>query len=223
MAINKHFDINISQEVLKFHLNKGCLSIKADITDFLRQAVENMNGWQSMVVLICIAAAVTGGYSYSRSIDKDIAQIQSNQETTRLKAVIDALSQVKDNRDIERATNASKRAITSILENDEVAYINPEIYKDQTPLTHADTFRSSRASNDESEHFEIVDGLIANQDFLKDGKPFKLQDFKLLLNSDIISADERIKLIRKAENKEPVKLKIKNSKKGRQGYKGLYY
>lgn len=220
-AINAHFDINVSEKVLKFHINTGCLNIKVDATEILKEIISKMNSWYGMAVALSIVAGATYYLSYSKGIEADIAKIDaqkeislSKEETERLNLLKSGLEKAKGDKDLECSINANKRAVTNILQSDEVAYINKSTFPDQPPLTHADTFRSSRIQTEEAEHTEILEGLISSQDFLKSGKPFKLDNSKLALNSDIISVDDRMYLIKKAENKEPVTLKVKIIKKG---------
>ena len=230
-GLEQKFSIQIpqSQRMLKFKLERGCLEISADITNLLIEAVRNMQDWQTMVVFI---VAIGGWFAYSsyhkytelqaKNIDLQAQQSRDEAEQKRLEAVSQMVKDLSSDRSLQAPANQVKKSVASVLQDDEKAFIAPQIEEQASrPLTSADKDRFRVILPPEQELPDVeeeTDGIfhIDAQHFTPN-KPFRLKELRFNVNSDVISVEKRMDIIRKADRQEPVRLKIKLIKDARTG------
>ena len=107
---------------------------------------------------------------------------------------------------LQDASNKPKRDVLNIINEDE--YI--KVSKDKK-ITVADKSKYNYKKPILEDIEEVVEEehRIETYNFLKAGKLFKFEGLSKAANSEIISAEKRIKLMQKADNKEIVKVKLK--------------
>lgn len=222
-GLEQKFSIQIpqSQRMLKFKLEKGCLEISADITNLLIEAVKNMQDWQTMTVLLVAICAFFANKSYHRYIDAQSEKIklQAQQsrdeaEQRRLEIVSKMVKDLSSDRSLQAPANHIKKSVASVLQDDEKAFIAPQIEEQASqPLTSADKdkFRVVLPTEQElpNTEEEIDDFFHIDAQHFTPNKPFRLRELRLNVNSDVIDARKRMAIIRKADKQEPVRLKIK--------------
>lgn len=222
-GLEEEFGIQVpqSERLLKFKLEQGSLELDTEFfADVIMKGVEQMEGWQVMTVFIVAIAGWFSKEAYNKSIEKDIKKIDSNvalgtNETTR--EAIEALKTISLSQKLQTPPNSLKRNIAKILEDGEEAVINPEIDDSQTiEITNMDknSYRNKKEHIEDIEDTIIIEDVIETQYFLKEGKPFKLQDLSVDANSSVLSVEKRMKLIQIAEKGEYVKMNIKLIKDG---------
>lgn len=222
-GLEQKFSIKIpqSQRMLKFKLENGCLEISADIKEILKEGVRLMSGWQIMVVFMIAIGGWYANDSYHKYIDAQSERIrlQAQQsrdeaEQRRLETVSQMVKDLSSDRSLQAPANQVKKSVASVLQDDEKAFIAPQIEEQASqPLTSADKdkFRVVLPTEQELPNVEeeIDDIFHIDAQHFTPNKPFRLRELRLNVNSDVIDAAKRMAIIRKADRQEPVRLKIK--------------
>ncbi|AXX89369.1 hypothetical protein CKA55_12440 [Arcobacter suis] len=229
--LESKFEIAFSEQerVLRFQLKHGCLEIFSDI--FSKETIMSMDSKHKMWTLITIASLVVGGFSANEYINHLNEQIQShekikmkelenldnqnerndrNNEREATKQYFDRLHEVNkvllQNKTIQDSINTPKKETLAILKDNEV-------YKtvDHKTLTKNDISKfdyiAPNLQDIEEEVTEIY--TLEYYNFVRDGKMFKIVGISQPANSSILTPQERMKLIKKADSKEQVKLRLK--------------
>lgn len=222
-GLEQKFSIQIpqSQRMLKFKLESGCLEISADIKEILREGVRLMNGWQAMVVFIVAIGGWYANDSYhkyiglqSEKIRLQAQQSRDEAEQRRLETVSQMVKDLSSDRSLQAPANQVKKSVASVLQDDEKAFIAPQIEEQASqPLTSADKdkFRVVLPTEQElpNTEEEIDDFFHIDAQHFTPNKPFRLRELRLNVNSDVIDPAKRMAIIRKADRQEPIRLKIK--------------
>lgn len=236
-ALEERFNIQIpqSQKMLKFKLETGCLEVSVDLTNIALEGIRNMEGWQTMTVFIVAIVGWFARSSYHKYIEKEIKQIELRKdeldiekerirnereikdkelEKEKLDSILNNIKELVSDRNLQAPANYSKKVIASTLLENEKALINPEILEQSSdPITTEDKekFRVVLPQEEDLPNIEeeIDEIFHVEAQHFSANKPFKLKELRFNVNSDVISTDKRMHIIRKAERREPVRLKIK--------------
>lgn len=223
--IEKKFDLKLDEKdkILQFELRNGCLEIFSDLFD--SEAVKTMKSRHKLYLFSVIAIIIGGSYSYSNYLEyldsqaKNEKEIRMNtlaiedrqderakyQET--INQILDINKELITNKKIQNAVNLPKKETLSILKDGEKL-----ISMDKHTLinTEASNFDYQEPNIEDIEpEPEFKEYTIKYYDFKEDGKPFKVVGIKPLVNSAMLSFNDRMKIINKAEVGKPVTLKIK--------------
>lgn len=224
--IEKKFNVKFSKEdrLLKFKIQPGSLEFISEIAGFV-EVLKQMESQDIMYTFLGIAGLWFSHTAYAKKLEKDIKEFENTKEI-KMKELegeekekyaeiankaIESMKDVLINKNMQDAINYPKKEALSLLEEDETLAI------DNTKLKHADaeSFTYVKPEIDDiEEEPEFNRYTIESYNFYKEGKLFKLLGVPHMANSEIISAQDRMKLITKAENKEDVNLKLKITKDG---------
>lgn len=226
--IEKLYNIKIPEElkVLKFELEKGSLELLTELIG-LAEVLKNMESIHQLYAILGIAGGWFSYLGFSKFLDskrnelevksREVMQNLHGEEQTRyldtINNVVEALKDVSNNSNLQKAINKPKQDIANMLKDDEFLGINDNT---QDKITKNDTskFNFIEPTIEDIEE-EIIDFYtIDNYQFRSPEKNFKLSGISKEINSLPISAEKRIKIITKAEAQEPVKLKLKFIKNG---------
>lgn len=229
-GLEQKFNIQIpqSQRVLKFKLERGCLEISADIKEFFKEGLKKMSGRQIMAVFIIAIGGWYANDSYHKYLNVQSEEIKlqaqrsrDEAEQKRLETISQMVKDLSSDRSLQAPANHLKKSVASVLQDDEKAFIAPQIeaQADQ-PLTSADKDKFRVVTPPETEPQDIeeeIDDLfhVEAQRFT-DGKPLNLSSggLKITANSETTTKKERDQILRKAERREPIRLKVKIIKDG---------
>lgn len=231
-GLEQKFNIQIpqSQRMLKFKLDRGCIELSADLTELIKVGVSNMTGWQTMLVFIVAIAGWYARSSYHKYVEKEIKKIELERkkldaekeikskeiEREKLNDVLENVRKLVLDSGLQAPANHLKKSVASVLQDDEKAFIAPQIeaQADQ-PLTSADKdkFRVVTPPEEEVQDIEeeIDDLFYVEAQRFTDGKPLNLSSgaLKITANSETTTKKKRDQILRKAERREPIRLKVK--------------
>jgi len=182
------------------------------------EVVKDMESLHTMYLLLGISSAWYTHSAFSKYLDKEVKKIDAENEkeskkidAEKDKELIKALKEVALNKPFQDSMNNRTRDILSILEDDE------KFNTDTATLTHSnlDEYKYKKPEIDDIEEEPAINEYrIESYNFVKEGKLFKLSGVRTLANSEVMSADKRIKLMQEADNKNLVRLKVKITKDG---------
>lgn len=223
--LEEKFDITFDEESknLKFKLESGSLDIFSDL--FSEETIKNMKSKHKLYLLSVIAIVIGGSLSYSQYIEQVNNKVQAEKEIKlvelnladrqderkiyeeTISKILNINNELKVDKKLQNAINNPKKVILETLKDDEEF-----ITMDKKKLKHIDSNKYEYVEptvDDIEPNPEVKTYKIKYYDFELDGKPFKIKNIKPLVNSAMLSAKKRMKLISKAENQEDVQLKIK--------------
>jgi len=223
--LEQKFDMTFDDEsrILKFHLESGSLDIFSDL--FSEETIKNMKSKHKLYLLSLIAIVIGSSLSYSTYMEQINKKIEAEKEIKlaelnvadrqderaiyqeTISKILEITKELKVDKKLQNAINTPKKVILDTLKDDEEF-----ITMDKKKLKHYDSKKYeyvAPAVDDFEPTPEIKTYKIKYYDFELEGKPFKIKGIKPLVNSSILPAKKRMKLISKAENKEDVQLKIK--------------
>lgn len=223
--IEKKFNITFSPEdkLLRFTIQKGSLEFISDIFDVL-EVLKQMDSLHQMYLVLGLAGMWFAHSAYTKKVEKDIETARHSKEETIKKLegeekqayietinhAIDGLKDALVDKNLQDAINNPKKEMLGMLEDDE------KLFVDNTPLSRQqiETFEYVRPVVEDIE--EEVDGVytIESYNFHKPGKLFKIVGIPVFANSEIITAEKRMRIISKAENQVDIPLKLKVTKDG---------
>lgn len=225
--IEKIYDIKFKEEykVLRFRVEEGSLELLSELFGILSEVAKNMESIHVFYSIAVLAGCFTSYKGFSLYLDSKQREIE-NQKAIKMRELenedkekyanfannaLETLSQFKIDKTLQNATNNPKKEILSILDNDEKVTIF-----DEEPLynTNISDFEYKKPEIEDIEFIEEKELYIETYNFYKDGKLFKFVGQTGNVNSETISTEDRMELIRKADKKEPVKVKIKYIKDG---------
>ena len=148
---------------------------------------------------------------------KEITQTLQGEEQARyldtINKTVEALKDISNNTNLQKAINKPKQEIASMLNEDESLSINNNAHdKIRKINTNKFDFVAPVAEDLEEEITDFYN--IDNYFFRSQEKYFKLSGISTLINSLPMSAEKRIKIISKAESQQSIQLKIKFIKDG---------
>lgn len=223
--IEKKFDLKLDEKdkILQFELRNGCLEIFSDLFD--SEAVKTMKSKHKLYLFSVIAIIIGGSYSYSNYLEYLDSQVKNEKEIRMntlamedrqderrkyqetMNQILDINRELITNKKIQKAVNLPKKETLSVLKDGEKL-----ISMDKHTLinTEASNFDYQEPNIEDIEpEAEFKEYTIKYYDFKEDGKPFKVVGIKPLVNSAMLSFNDRMKIINKAEAGKPVILKIK--------------
>lgn len=226
--IEKLYNIKIPEDlkVLQFELEKGSLELLTELVG-LAEVFKNMESIHQLYAVL----GITGGWfsylGFSKFLEsrkseleiksKEITQTLQGEEQARyldtINKTVEALKDISNNTNLQKAINKPKQEIASMLNEDESLSINDNTHdKIRKINTNKFDFVAPVAEDLEEEIIDFYN--IDNYFFRSQEKYFKLSGISTLINSLPMSAEKRIKIISKAESQESIQLKIKFIKDG---------
>lgn len=220
-GIEKEFNIKLlsSSKELKFKLENGSVEISSDfVSQIILEGISKMQSEHLMIVFLAAICAWFAKQAYSKKVDADIEKLRIQREKENdqnnmelLDKTIEAMEKISISKELQTSANSFKRAVASTLQDDESASLNPSINKD-SHITSKDTksFRNKDLVLEDIEEITDIEDTIETQNFLKDGKPVKLKESKIEVNTTaFLSAEKRVGLIKEANAKNSISLKVK--------------
>lgn len=222
--LEEKFDIKIDEESkkLKFSIEKGSGILEALLES--SGVLKKMESKHLMYVLIVAIIGFAGYEGYAKYIEhlnkkieaeKTVALVQlekndrkDEREATEKKynQLLDLTKDLAYNKTLQDASNKPKRDVLSILKDNE--YI--KVSKD-TKITTADKpkYNYKKPAIEDIEEVVEEEYRIETINYLKPGKLIKFEGLSKSANSEIITAEQRMKLMDKADKQESVKVKLK--------------
>lgn len=216
--LTKKFNIEFSEEskILKFKLQKGSLEFINETLSML-EVVKNMESQDIMYLFLGISSMWFGHSAFSKYLEKEIKKIEALKEKTKdeetkniVTHTIDALKDIALNKPMQDSINNRTKTILSVLKDDE-KFTDGNNTLDNNNLSD---YEYSKPLLEDIEEEITKDYKVESYNFYKEGKLFKLVGIRPLANSEILSAEKRIKLLQEADKKNTVKLKVKIIKDG---------
>jgi len=216
--LTKKFNIEFSEEskILKFKLQKGSLEFINEALSML-EVVKNMESQDIMYLFLGISSMWFGHSVFSKYLEKEIKKIEALKEKTKdeetkniVTHTIDALKDIALNKPMQDSINNRTKTILSVLKDDE-KFTDGNNILDNNNLSD---YEYSKPLLEDIEEEITKDYKVESYNFYKEGKLFKLVGIRPLANSEILSAEKRIKLLQEADKKNTVKLKVKIIKDG---------
>lgn len=221
--IEKLYNVKIPEElkVLPFELEKGSLELLTELVG-LSEVLKNMESIHQLYAVLGIAGCWFSYLGFSKFLDfrknelevksREVMQNLQGEEQARyldtINKTVEALKDVSNNSNLQKAINKPKQDIANMLEDDESLGINDDT-QNRIRRTNTNNFDYVAPVTEDIEE-EITDFyIIDNYHFRSNEKSFKLSGISKEVNSLPISAEKRIKIITKAEAQESVKLKLK--------------
>lgn len=218
--IQKDFGVNIQHDckLIKFKVEQGSVNLIPDILQEILEVVKLMDSRDLMYVVIVSITAFLVGYCFKQYMDKEKEKLK--QETERAKLdndnrkfqMLETYMQKIDNLAnsivLQKVSNGYKSVIAHTLNNGEQAVLH------DVPITEYDKDKFniiSPAVNDIEETNEKYARIVA---YNFSTKCFKLEGIGEEVNSDLITPQERMGLIEKAEKQECVTFRLKLFKDG---------
>jgi hypothetical protein len=226
--IEKLYNVRIPAElkVLQFELEKGSLELLTELVG-LAEVLKNMESIHQLYAVLGIAGGWFSYLGFSKFLDsrknelevksREVMQKLHGEEQSRyldtINKTVEALKDVSNNSNLQKAINKPKQDIANMLEDDESLGINDDT-QNRIRRSNTNNFDFVAPVTEDIEE-EIIDSYtIDNYQFRSPEKNFKLSGISKEINSLPISAEKRIKIITKAEAQESVKLKLKFIKDG---------
>jgi len=219
--IKKQYNVKISHEakILKFELHKGSLELLTDLVG-LTEAFQRMKSIHELFAICFLGGAwiVYTGYTkyldYKKNeLEKKLNAANNKTYSDTINKALETITELSKNIEIQKAINKPKQEIAKMLEDSETFVINDDT---QHPITKdkANEFEIIPPKVEDTE--EIVENLYnIHTYFFKDkDKSFKLGGIPANAKSITLTPEKRMKIISKAENQQPVKLKLKIIKDG---------
>lgn len=226
--IEKLYNVKIPNElkILKFELEKGSLDLLTELIG-LSEVFKNMESIHQLYAVLGIAGGWFSYLGFSKYLDnkkyeleiksKETAQKLSGDEQAKyldtINKSIEAMKDISNNINLQKAINKPKQDIASMLKDDETLIINNDTnYK----ITYSDTISFNICPLVVDDIEEEIEEMyhIGNYYFRSPEKYFKLDGIQTLINSLPLSPEKRIAIIHKAESQKSVRLKIKFIKDG---------
>lgn len=227
--LERNFEIQFNDEdkVLQFRLQDGCLEMISDLLGM--EGLKRMESKHLMYVVLGISLMWFSHSAFNISVESELEKVKTQseiklkeleaadkqEERENYKQIIDKIlekdKEVSLNKNLQNAINKPKQVTVSILKDDEhVKFDNSVLTKESEPAFDY----QEPAVDDIEEEPTINIYTLEYFNFVKEGKPFKIQGISPLANSAMLPADKRMRLMAKAELKEQVKLKVKIIKDG---------
>jgi len=225
IELEEKYDIKIDEEKRQLHFSfeKGSGVIETMLESGVLKNLESKHLMYVLVVALLSFTSFEAYTSHLESVDKEIQSqkeiqlkkldyIDRNSERESVGKMYDSLADITkslvENKTLQDSVNKPKRDILSTLNDNEYVKVS----KDKK-LTNKDkrkyNYKKPNVDTDDIEVITTEIHKIETQNFVKKGKLFKLNNISKPANSELLEASKRIDLMKKAENKEDVKVKIK--------------